>query len=297
MRILKGTQFLLTSPTFVGADRETPTDCGSTPTCTVTREDGTALTAATVTSLGTGTGQYSALITTTHTSQLDELQIVWTGTTASTYVQVYRQTIEVVGAHYCTNTEIRAKRGVDSTSKFSTLDIEEVRDQYEDVIEAYLGVPLVRRYARDQVDGTGTNCLRLLHLYPRTLISVTVDGTSKTTTEFNLREEGDLVWTSSYFMLPTTSSGVRNVKVAYEHGFDNPTAAIKREVLKAIRLELLADASNDSGNSVISETFDGRTLRYSTPDPTKGRPTGVLSLDPILVNFKRDLRRRWPGVA
>lgn len=290
-RIVKGSQYTLTSPTFVGSDQETPEDCASTPTCTVTREDGTSLTAATVSNSSSTNGVYTAAITTTHTSQVDRLQIVWTGT-AGSQVQVYRTELEVVGAHYVTLPEIRAESGLDDTQRFPRALLEEIRDEYEDLIERVCGVSFVRRYERDQLDGTTGSVLRLSRIRPRTVLSVTVNGTAKTTTEFTLYDHGEIRWDVNTFPAPDGTNGYRNVAVAYEHGLDAPPPKLRREILKAIRSEALSRKS-DLPTNQISQVHEGMTVRFSTPDPKNGRPTGILSLDPVLV----ELSEKVPGIA
>ena len=182
MRAVKGTSPVITSPTFMAADDETPTDCGTLPTCTVTREDGTALTAAVVTN-DAAAGVYTAQITTTHTSRLDRLQIVWSGA-VSTYTQVYRQEVEVVSAHYVSVPEIRAQADMSDAVKFPTALLASVRDTLADIIDDYCRTPFVQRYAREQFVGTGQDHLYLSNTPVRELIAVTIDGTSQTIGNF-----------------------------------------------------------------------------------------------------------------
>ena len=44
---------------------------------------------------------------------------------------------------------------------------------------------------------------------------------------------------------------------------------------------------------MISQTVDGVTMRYSTADERQGRPTGLMQLDPVLVQYMY----KTPGVA
>lgn len=290
-RILKASQYTLTSPTFVGADQETPEDCATTPTCAVTREDGTALTAATVSNSSSSNGVYTAAITTTHTSQLDRLTVTWTGT-AGSQVQVYTTELEVVGGHYVTLPEIRAEAGLDDAQRFPRALLEEIRDEYEDLVERICGVSFVRRYERDVLDGNADYVLPLSKLYPRSIISVKVNGTSQTAADFTLYDHGAIRWDVSTFQRPDGTSGYRNVAIAYEHGYDAPPPKLRRELLKAIRNEATSRRS-DMPTNQISQVYEGMTIRFSTPDRKAGRPTGILSLDPVLV----ELSEKVPGIA
>lgn len=286
MRILKSSAWTLTSPTFVGSDQETGEDCASTPTCAVTREDGTSLTAATVTNLSTPPGVYTAAITTTHTSQLDRLLVTWTGT-AGSQAQVYTDQLEVVSAHYCTLPEIRARLArVDDRSDPYRYPIEmllEERDAVAAACEDACGVSWVRRYHRETLYGNGTSVLPLKAAHPRTVLSVTIDGSSQTVSNFTVdRYRRELIFESSRFN--TSADGAPNVTVVYEAGHDAPPADLKREMLDWTAARCASAFSRRPINE-ISETFDGRTVRFSTPDPARGRPTGVLALDPILVRL------------
>ncbi len=283
VRIIKGSTYILNSPGFVGDDGQTPTNCSSAPSCAVVREDGTALTSAVVSQANTGTGVYQAAITTTHTAALDWLQITWTGTMATGQVQVYRDVVEVVGAHYVTIPELRAQPGLSDTSKYPVALMREMRDEFESMVENVCSTAFVRRYQRDRIDGNGRKSLGLSRRNPRAVIAVTINGTVAAET-FDLYPQGMIVRRATTFPLPDSTNGYRNIGAAYEHGYDAPPPQLKRQALKVIRADLLAYNSGVPDNA-ISQTFDGTTIRYSTPDPARGRPTGILSLDPILCDL------------
>lgn len=289
MRIVKASTYTLASPVFVASDNETPTDCGSTPTCTVTRADGTALTAATVTAAA-GDGRYTAAITTTHTSRVDTLTIVWTGTVDS-HTQVYTSELEVVGGRYAQIPELRAMPNLENTGKFTTAMLLEELENCEDIVERITGVAWVRRYARESLQGDGTGSLLLRWPKAASVIAVTVDGVAQTVSEFSV-DGRLLVWESKTF--PVSSDGAPNVIVDYEHGYQVPAPKLAREVKKWCRNELLARFS-DQPSDQIRQVFDGLTIQFSTPDPARGRPTGILTLDPVLT--APDIMHRTPGIA
>lgn len=280
MRVLRATALTVNSPTFVGADGESPEATASTPVAAVAREDGTALTAAVVSGTAVSTGVYAASITTTHTAQLDRLKVTWTGT-AGSLAQTYTTELEVVGAHYASVPEIRDERGLDNTTTFPLHLIRRVRDAWANRVEDACGVSFVPRYERDVLSGDGTCRLALSHIRPLSLIAVTIDGTSQTLTDFTLHDTGMIEFEGSSF--PTSSTGP-NVTVTYEHGFPNVPEDVRHEVLKAIRMDLLR-YSKDLPTDAISQAFpDGPTIRYSTPGPD--RPTGILALDAVLARYK-----------
>lgn len=277
MRVLRSTALTVPSPTFVGDDGETPEDCASTPTATVTHEDGTALAAATVVNLD-DPGVYTAALTTTHTANLGRLRVTWTGTVDS-LVQVYTDEHEVVGAHYATVPEIRQLRDMDNTARYPLATIREVRDQWAQRIEEACGVPFVPRYQRDTFRGDGTCRLALSQVFPRTLVSVTVDGTAQTVGDFYF-DGSFLVWDGGTF----TSEA--SVAVAYEHWFTRtPPPDLRREYLKVVRTELAKTYSDLPADAIYRQFGDGEAIRYSTPDRAAGRPTGVLALDAVLNGY------------
>lgn len=293
MRILKSSQYTLPSPTFVGADGDTAANCASTPTCTITRENGTALTAAVVTQADVADlGNYQAAITTTHTSQLDRLTATWTGT-AGGLVQVYTQELEVVGGHYVTIPQLRNFDDLGDATRYPVALLRELLDEFEDICERACGQAFVRRYQRDLLDGNGTNALTLTKANPRTILSVTVNGVAQTTSEFDVDSStSELTWRSGTFWNPDTTNGEQNIAVAYEYGRDFAPPALARQALICVRGAALEQRSAIPANA-ISQTFEGVTIRFGTPDASKGRPTGIQTLDAVLV----ELGLRIPGMA
>lgn len=285
MRIRKASSYILPSPTFVGTDGETPTNATGTPTCAVSREDGTALAAATVTqSDATDLGNYQAALTTTHTSQCDRLQITWTATVAA-QTQVYTDVVEVVGAHYCTIPELRAMPSLDDTDKFPTALLRAMRDEFEDKVESICSTAFVPRYERDVRDGLNSRKLSLSRRNIRSVLSVKINGAVISET-FDTRNRGEILRRGDVFPVPDSVNGYGNVSIAYEHGYSAPPPQLKRAALQTIRMDLLAQVAHGVPDNAISQVFDGTTIRYSTPDPMNGRPTGVLALDPILVDLE-----------
>lgn len=288
MRILRATAHTILSPTFVGTDEETPTAATGTPTCAVAREDGTALTAATVSAVSGEPGVYSAAITTTHTSRLDVLTLTWVGTVTGQQ-QTYVQTVEVVGAHYCTLPEIRGRRDLEDTRKYPTTELKRVRDAWADRIEDAAGVAFVPRYHRDTIDGDGSCRLALSQILPTALIAVTIDGVAQSLTGFTLDDAGAIRTTSVF----PYSSTPRNIEVQYEHGYPACPGDIREEYVKAVRGELLGNYRS-APNDALSTTVDGVTVRFGTPNPAEGRPTGIMGLDAVIVG---NHNYRAPAVA
>jgi len=282
-RALKGTHYKLPSPVFVDLD-EVPTDADATPTCTVVNAAGTTLTAPTVSAVDATDGQYTALLTdTVHTAELDELTATWAAD-VGTYQRTFTQTIEIVGGHYCSIAEIRAEPGMADSLTFPTALLREIRNEVEQVIEDALGWALVPRFRRALFYGDGGDRIDLPTPKASSLLAATVDGSSVSTANFEVDSyHSEVIRTDGTF--PSSSDGTPNVTLAWVHGDQAPPPRIRREALRLIRNEAFARIS-DQPSQVIAQTFEGMTLRYSTPDPANNRPTGVLTLDPIIVNMR-----------
>lgn len=294
MRLVKGNDAYLVSDTFVAADGETPTATASTPTCSVTRADGTALTAPVVSAVSGQTGVYKALLLdSTHLNQLDLLDIVWSGT-ADSLTQNFRSQVDVVSARVLTIPQLRTERGLESSDKVPVSLLDEVLEEFEDLVEHYCGVAFVQRFQREELQGNGVGCLNLRWLCPKTLRSVTIDGTSYSTSQFTLHDHGVLQWENNAFPYP--SSNVRNVVVEYEHG-DAMPAKLRRVARSVCRYEVIARTSARTTNKTSETSMEGTTMRFARPEPEKGRPTGIRDLDAFINWYRGGNRPKRQAIA
>lgn len=279
MSVLRGTQYTLESPVFVGSDGETPEDCASLPTATVTRDDGTALTAAVVTNTSEN-GKYTAAITTTHTARLDLLRIQWTGT-AGSQVQVYDQTLEVAGGWYVTIPQIRAEQDMSNTTKYPVALLRDRRDEFESIAEEYCGVAFVPRYATVTVRGNGRSAILLPHSRLLDVLSVTIDGVAKDAADYELDEDHGIVAVDgSTFTRPSTNG--RNVTIAYTHGYQSCPPEMARGCLTWMASKLTAQASGLATPGASEVVDGGRQMTFSSASAADRRPTGIDSVDAVL---------------
>lgn len=243
---MKGASFRLNLPTFVKSDEETASNLDSgVPTVSVTDEAGNTLSAPTAVA-GDGAGAYYVDLTHgTHTAELDVLTVVATGV-VDTLTRRYTQTLEVVGAEWFSITELRAEQGLEDVGTVPTALLREVRDEFCELADEVCGVAFVPRYHRDQLYGDGSCWLPLSKLRPRSLRSVTIDGTAQTVGDFDIDDAGRLVANRSF---PTPGDSTRNVVVIYEHGYDRPYGRLRREALKAVRGEVLARSARAVNNA------------------------------------------------
>lgn len=287
MRVLVDSDVLVTSPTFVDATGESAADTTGDPVVVATRDDGTVLAAPAV-SNPAGTGTYAAtLLGASHTSTLDVLSLLWTGTVAGAGVQTYAQTVEVVGEFFVSLFELRANPDLTNATKYPTAALRAARDHFETLAERYCEVAFVPRYARDVLRGDGRNRITLSHHRPRVLRSVTVDGAAKNVGEFSF-DGIALEWNGGTFTAPTT--GTPNVVVVYEHGYSHAPEAIADACEVFVETRLLGERSGIPRLAISVDSEFGQ-MRLSTPGDR--RPTGIPSVDAVLNEFAE----RVPGVA
>lgn len=246
-------------------------------TVTITRADGTTLVSGGATT-AQGAGRYTYALA--PQAELDSLTATWTGTFGGT-AQSVQTFAEILGGYLFAIADLRAFGDQAITAaKYPDADVRETRNRITDMFEQVCGCSFVPRYARDTVDGTGTELIRLFHGRVSRVISATVDGTALTVPELALvavRPSGVLfrksgVWTWGY--------GGRNVVVAYEHGWPTAPPDISRAALTLARYELV---SNDISDRMVAFSSDLGDVRLSVPG-TK-YPTGIPIVDATLSRY------------
>lgn len=286
MRVLRGSDATILSPVFVAADGETPTDCDTDPTCTVVDHAGTALADAAVTATSTEDGAYTAQLTAAdHTANLDRLTLTWTGEVAGA-TQTHTAEVDVAGGFYASLPSIRQMPGLTSPSDYPTERLREVREEFERLVDDYRGMAFVPRFAYETFRGCHWFSSYMLdEMFLRSVRAITVAGVAQDVAAWQLNDYG-LLYNETAAL--SWSAG-ETATVAYEHGLDSPPPGLQRACREYVRAVLLKETSG-VGRDVISQSFEGLVTRYSTPDPSAGRPTGWIEVDRLL-NDLPDNRR------
>lgn len=269
-RVLLDTFAGVLSGPFVGLTG-VPVTPTAEPTVTCTSYDGTVLAAPDVSPAEGLAGRYYAALTPAHTSQLDVLELEWTATVDSHTVK-QRQTVYV-----CEDVLLTAARlygEPDMATKPAWLLVE-VADELCDYCEHYCNVAFGQRLEREVVPWQRGPAVALRWASVQGVLSYTGDGNPLETTLFDLR--GSVVYTGGGWPWTATT-------IVYRHGRPVPPK-LAREALKAAREEVLQRAAR-SPRMAISEVTGGTTVRYSTPNYAEGRPTGFLTLDPVLEDAR-----------
>lgn len=280
----------------------TPTDpAGDTTTIRIVRDNGTELVAAgtSTTHAGQDTGTFTFPLTTVHTAELDRLTATWTATFSGQQVSV-PVVYEIVGGHLFTERQLRAHQVGDRTPFASTTDypndrIMDVRAQVTDDFAGILQYSPIPRYARERLDGSGTDTLVLSHQFPRRILTLAVNGTAFDATAL-ADLDVDPAGVITRLTLGWFARGRRNVDVAYVHGGDQAylaqqeisfgelsTAAVKRTAM------LLDPALSSTVSSYTTQ--DGSTYSFDPAGRRIGQGDtqwyGVPAIDSVLNRSRR----------
>jgi len=258
-----------------------PLNADAGVTVTITRADGSTLVGGDAATPVPGQiGRYRYPVA--PRSELDHLTISWTGVFAG-LTQTLVTDLEIVGGFYVSLGEIRARADLSDPAKFTVAQLVEARTWFEDTVEGYCDVAFVPRYAREVLDGSGTDTLWLTHHQLRRLLSVKIDGEVQTTTAWTPYPDGRIVRDTGVFPV-----GRRNVEVAYEHGYDRPPSPLAKAAFVAIRDKLLTDRVGERQYAVVTEAG---IQRLSTPG--RDRPFGIPFVDAVVTAHSE----RIPGIA
>lgn len=266
MRVAKGSTVTITSEPFDAAP--------DTPTCTVVRADGTEITPAPECTAEDD----MVLVPLTAATHLDELDQLTVTITSGNEVQVIE--VDVIGSNWVSIASLRKEPKLGDVTAFPDALLREVRDEWESWIEELCNLRMTPGYGVEKHWGRRRRWLSLDANEVTAIRSVTVDDVAVT---------GAILGPDDRVEYAPGFGATNRVEVHFEHGLTRPPGKLVREVRKAIARELLRRGAQ-TPNDVISETSTqgGPVIRYSTPDPRAGRWTGIMSLDPIITELRRD---------
>jgi len=250
----------------------------SAPVAVAVTAAGTTLSPAPATSVS-GDRVAVTLTAATHTANLDRLTVTVTATVATVpSVQVF--TVDVVGSHYVTRAGLRTEANLADESRYPDPLLDDTRDAFEEYVEEYCGVAWVPSYGVEHHVGNGRSVLALDHVEPTAIRRVVVDGVVENPARFQIVGRHLVEWLDSSFDLDAP------VEIHVEHGETRPPTRLRALVAREIRADLLSRSAN-APTQLLSETVEGVTVRYSTPDYLANRPTGSLQLDAALNAYRR----------
>lgn len=197
---------------------------------------------------------------------------------------------------YLVPDDLRSVRGLESSDAYPDDVLASYVAEFEGIAEMYRGVAFTPRTAVETVSGAGApvSLFTVLLSWPkvRAVTSVALDGDAVDTDLYRLTDLGAVY--ASAGLYGTT------VVVTYSHGYDLPSTGWlgAENLLNACKQYVRSCAKRDESgvarDTLSIATGDGGTIRYSTPDPAAGRPTGYLDVDRLL-NLLPDYRH--PGIG
>lgn len=292
--ILRGTAGILE---VVLAVDGVPTDPDPSPGPQVTVVDaaGTVIvTPALAIAVGGGSGKLRFIVTPDKTAQVSEWLATWTfaqGGVQQSVTTFHR----VVGDVLFTLGEARAYDGgaLANSATYSDAAILAARDRIADAFAEICGVAFGARYARELLDGDGSESVRVGSHRVLAVRSIRIRS-GATWTALTAEEIDDVIVYPRGLLyretLGTFPAGRRNVEVEYEHGLQPVPAEIRLAALRLLRDQLVKSPLDDRATSQAGEfgTFALATAGRN------GSYFGLPLVDEVLHRYRAE---RLPVVA
>jgi len=240
--VVKGVPATLTLPTSLKA---------SAGTVTITRDrDATSVvSAAAVTVAATSVSYVLA-------GQTDEanLTATWSLTTSSGTVTV-SEPIEVTSCEAVSVDEIRLRRPLDDVNRYPNAQLIRAREALVSEMSDRAGVKFTGGEFTVTVDGNGGTDLFLPVGKPRSVTSVSINGTALTgtdLTDIKVDARAGVLYRQAYW-----PSGRLNITITGVSGFAQPPGGLAPAIAKGVRYMVVDSPTQDRAISVSSE--DGST--------------------------------------
>jgi hypothetical protein len=189
--------------------------------------------------------------------------------------------VDVIGSSWCTLASLRDEPGLSEVGKYPDALLREVRDEWEAHIEDLCRTRWVPGYGVQRGRGTGRTRLAIAQHDLNSLRLVTLAGVD-VTDDCTLEPATGLLELTTGFTLGEA------IEVHYEYGTTRPPQRLLRELRKAVRSEVMSRGAKAPTNAISETSPDGGvSIRYSTPDPSARRWTGILTLDPAIERYRR----------
>jgi hypothetical protein len=201
----------------------------------------------------------------------------------------------VVGDVLFTLAEARAYDGgaLANSATYPDADILAARDRIADAFAEICGVTFGARYAREVLDGDGSESVRVSSHRALAVRSIRIRS-GATWTAFSTEELADVIVYPRGLLyretLGTFPAGRRNVEVEYEHGVQPVPAEVRLAALRLLRDQLVKSPLDDRATSQAGEfgTFALATAGRN------GSYFGLPLVDEVLNRYRAE---RLPVVA
>jgi len=266
LRVLRTAKSVLSQTFYLDG---VATDATGSVVVTITRLDGTAVEG------GNATGP-DANHKYTYQFQgrdvVDWLVVTWAATVSGDAI-VLTDSIEIVGGFFFSTTEGRAvDPALSSLTKFPESDMVDYRAQTESECERICGQAFVPRFLRFTTNGTGQTALMSPVALIRSIRSVKVGSATfapADTASVGYSDAGMIYLSQGW--VPGVPSGVKNITIELEYGWDAPPIDIVRAA--KIRFKSIALQSRsplpDRAERVVQIDERGGSVVYGSPTTEK----------------------------
>jgi hypothetical protein len=193
----------------------------------------------------------------------------------------------VADPDYFTLTEFRELPEMDDTSAYPEAKVLAAAAYFTSIVDNELGASLVIRSRTETLDGAGLLNLPLSYAPFAALTTVTLNGTSVTTSLLSVDSGGRLRYKDG--LTRWSGSALANVVVVYTAGlYDACPDDVKDAVMWATRDRLLSQdqrAGSDARRTTVNTEYG--TTTYVLPG--EKRPTGYPELDAVLASRQRSI--------
>lgn len=255
--------------TFISGDGVTEDATGAVSVAVVDGA-GTSVASGTATSLGGGKYGYTVDLTV-----LDVYTATFSGAFSGDAARSLSVPFEVVGFVPLSITDIRsADEDLTDVVKYPNTVVESEIQAAWDVLDKNLKVAIVPRGNRETVDGSGLRSQPIQWLYPRAVVSASVDGSAVDVSTLVPKRHGVIVnpgfWTE----------GDGNVDLHYTHGWDAPPDPVLR-ALRLLTIDRLVTRATPSRATSLSTDVGAFRLTIAGRDGA----TGIPDVDAIIDQF------------
>lgn len=275
-RVLQSTATVLSHTFRVGED---PTDSSTTPTVTVKRLDGTAVTSGNATHGATGVYTF----TLPAQANLDTFTVDWAGTVAG-LATTARDFVEVCGGFLFELSDARSAPPPLSADTYPTAMLADKRTVVERECETICRQGFVPRFMRAALSGQGTAFLPTPAWFRplRKVRAVIIAGVAMSPADVAaiglaagmLVRPGGAIW----------PAGFGNILVEWEYGLDFPPPDLADVNILRLRSLLTPTNTKVPFNALSFTAQDGGTYRLSTPNRDR---TGVPQVDAVYERYGR----------
>lgn len=275
LRAVVGNTTRLTVGT-VGIDEETLANATAGVSLSVTRADGTALTAVTA-AVNNGTiGLYNLdLSATVHLTRTDVLDCVLTyDVAAATRREAFQ--LRVVGGRFFGLRELRQMQGLDSATQFAPADLAAARDIAEEFVEDFTAQAWVPRVDVVRINTTSSGYF-LPYLPVRSLVRLLVDDVALVAADASVDQSGRLT-------LPDGASAPStDMLVEFEHGEAVPPSDLAQATKRLARHILFSGDSSIPDRARMMVTDWGT---FALDIASEEKPTGLPEVDSVLRRYR-----------